>query len=325
MRVPKKIRLGNLPTPLELSCGLSELVAGKEIWVKRDDLTGTALTGNKVRKLELLAADAKEKGCDFLVTCGGIQSNHARATAIVASMLGMGSYLILRGEEPDYFQGNLLLDKILGARIKFITPLEYKNRNEIMQEACSELELEGKKGYIIPEGGSNALGSMGYVDAVCEIKSQLEEAGTEMDAVIVPLGSGGTYTGLLVGAKYFGWETKIIGVNVCDDQKYFRNKVKEISSDMNSLFKLDVKLEDDDIRIFDSYVGAGYAKSRREERDLISQIASKTGMFLDPVYTVKSFLGMQKEAENGGLDNVERILFWHTGGVFGLFSFNTLF
>jgi len=325
MRLPRKVRLANLPTRLEYSEKLSELIQ-KEIWIKRDDLSGTALTGNKVRKLEFLIAQAQDRGCDYLVTCGGIQSNHARATAIAASMFGMKSFLVLRGEASEEVQGNLLLDKIVGARIKFISKKEYTyHRHEIMENVCDSLAKEGSKGYIIPEGGSNALGSMGYLDAVCEIKSQLEEKNIELDAVFAPLGSGGTYTGLLVGAKYFYWNVKVFGVNVCDNETYFRNKIKEISSEMISEFRINIEVRDEDINICDGYVGFGYAKSRPEERELLCEVARTSGLILDPVYTVKALLGLKNEVMKGRLDGVNKILFLHTGGIFGVFPFHNLF
>jgi len=324
MKIPGKIKLANLPTKIEFSDKLSTLI-GKDIWVKRDDLSGTELTGNKVRKLEFLAADALEKGCDYLITCGGVQSNHARATAIVASKLGMGAFLVLRGEQPEDVQGNLLIDKLLGARIKFISHREYKKRAEIMESVRLLLEKEGKRGYIIPEGGSNSLGSMGYVEAVCEIKSQLEEENIQVDAVVSALGSGGTHTGLLVGAKYFDWHVRVIGVNVCDNASYFHSKIKEISSDMIEQYEINTDIKDEDIHILDGYVGLGYAKSRLEERELLREIAHSTGLIFDPVYTIKALFGLREEIRKGNLDGINKILFMHTGGIFGIFPMYNFF
>jgi len=324
MKIPGKIKLANLPTKIEFSEKLSKLI-GREIWVKRDDLSGNELTGNKVRKLEFLAADALEKGCDYLITCGGVQSNHARATAVVASKLGMGAFLVLRGEATQNIQGNLLIDKLLGARIKFISPREYKRRGDIMESIRLMLEKEEKRGYIIPEGGSNAIGSMGYAEAVCEIKSQLDEEKIQVDAVVSALGSGGTHTGLLVGAKYFNWQVNVIGVNVCDNASYFRSKIKEISDDMIKTYEINIEINDEDIHILDGYVGLGYAKSSPEEREFLCEVARSTGLIFDPVYTIKALLGLREEVRKGGLKGINKILFMHTGGIFGIFPMYNLF
>lgn len=197
----KRIRLANLPTKIEKLDRLSHEL-GKNIYIKRDDQTGTEISGNKIRKLEFSVGEALENNCDYLITCGGIQSNHARATAAVAAKLGLGSYLVLRGDEKEEAEGNLFLDKMLGANIRFVTSEEYKNhRTKIMEGIRIQLEEEGYKGYIIPEGASNAIGSLGYVNAMEEILEQEKELGIKFDAIVVTVGSGGTYAGLYYGNK----------------------------------------------------------------------------------------------------------------------------
>ena len=165
MILQEKIRIANLPTKIEKMEKLSKEL-GKNIFIKRDDQTGTEVSGNKIRKLEYAAKDALDKNCDYLITCGGIQSNHARATAAVAAKLGMGSYLVLRGREDNELEGNYFLDKILGAKIKFVTDEEYRNnRTVIMESIKNELSKKGHKAYILPEGASNGIGSLGYYNA----------------------------------------------------------------------------------------------------------------------------------------------------------------
>ena len=190
----KRIRLANLPTKIEKLDRLSHEL-GKNIYIKRDDQTGTEISGNKIRKLEFSVGEALENNCDYLITCGGIQSNHARATAAVAAKLGLGSYLVLRGDENEEVEGNLFLDKLLGAKIKFVTSEEYKNRAKIMDEIRMQLAKKGHKAYIIPEGASNGIGSLGYVNAMKEILEQEKEL-DKFDAIVVAVGSG-TYGDLL--------------------------------------------------------------------------------------------------------------------------------
>ena len=186
----KRIRIANLPTKIEKLNRLSDKL-GKNIFIKRDDQTGTEVSGNKIRKLEFSVGEALEKNCDYLITCGGIQSNHARATAAVAAKLGLGAYLVLRGNEEEETEGNLFLDKMLGANIKFITADEYKNhRAKIMVDIREQLENKGHKAYVIPEGASNGIGSLGYVNTMDEILKQEKELGIKFDAIVVTVGSG---------------------------------------------------------------------------------------------------------------------------------------
>src|SRR5690554_5327345 len=196
MNLGKSISLANLPTKIEKLEKLSKEL-GHEIYIKRDDQTGSEITGNKIRKLEYAVQEALDKGCDYLITCGGIQSNHARATAAVAAKLGLGAYLVLRGSEDNELEGNYFFDKLLGAKIRFVASEEYSNnRMEIMEEIKAKLEKEGYKPYIIPEGASNGVGSLGYCNAMEEILRQEKEIGIKFDAIAVTVGSGGTYAGL---------------------------------------------------------------------------------------------------------------------------------
>lgn len=317
---PPRLDLAYLPTPLERLPRLSERL-GVEVWVKRDDMTGALTTGNKVRKLEFLAAEAKAKGADVLVTCGGIQSNHARATAAIAARLGMGSYLILRGAPEDVPAGNLLLDRILGAEVRFVTPEEYKQRDTLFAQIEEELKQRGKTPYSIPEGGSNGVGAWGYIRAAEEIRFQEKTLGISFDSIVHAVGSGGTSAGLILGRRFFGLSARVLGVNVCDDRAYFVNRIREIGEDLAQRYKLpEGEIAEEEIDILDGYVGRGYAQNTPDELRQIVDLARLESVLLDPVYTGKAFRGMCDllQKEPGALGR--RILFLHSGGLFGVFA-----
>lgn len=317
MYIPEFIELANLPTKIEKLEKLSKLL-GKNIYIKRDDQTGTEVSGNKVRKLEFVVKEALNSGCDYLITCGGIQSNHARATAAVAAKLGLGSYLVLRGSEDNELEGNLFLDKILGAKIKFITPDEYKNqRAEIMEEIKNDLAKEGHKAYIIPEGASNGIGSFGYFKAMEEILNQEKEMGINFDAIVSTVGSGGTYTGLYYANKVNNNSKTVYGINIAADSEHFKNVTLDLIKEISQYTKVDINVEKDDIDILDGYAGLGYALSKQDEIDFIKYIAQLEGIILDPVYTGKAMYGLVEEIKKGTFNNHNNILFIHTGGLFG--------
>ena len=318
IQYPPRLKLANKFTTIEKLARISQAWGGPEIFVKRDDLTGMALSGNKIRKLEFVIADARENGADLLITCGGIQSNHARATAVAATKLGMKSYLVLRGEPSPLKDGNVFLDLLVGASIKYITPEDYRNRiMEIMENLADDLRKEGYSPYIIPEGASDAIGALGYLAATEEIIEQIKDL--SIDYVVCPVGSGGTYAGLMLGKKLFQQQYEVIGFNVCDDEEFFVNKIYKISSESIEKFNLPTKVVKDDIKIIDGYVGEGYALNRPEEIEFIKEVAQMEGLILDPVYTGKTMFGLKDQIEKGRFKKGERVLFLHTGGIFGLF------
>jgi len=324
-KIPR-LKLANLPTPIEKLERLSAEWGGPEIYVKRDDFTGIALSGNKIRKLEFVIADAMEKSADLLITCGGIQSNHARATAVAATRLGMKSYLILRGEAGSVKDGNELLDLLVGARIKYITPEDYSTRvNEIMAKLAEDLRKQGYRPYIIPEGASNDIGAFGYIAATEEIAEQIKQLKLKIDYVVCAVGSGGTYAGLLLGRRVFNQKYQVIGFNVCDDEAFFVEKVYKISNDAIKRFDLHTNIKRENIKIIDGYVGEGYARNRPEEIEFIRHVAQTEGLILDPVYTGKAMFGLKDQISKGRFKKGEKILFIHTGGVFGLFPKRKLF
>ena len=270
-----------------------------------------ALTGNKIRKLEYLLYDAQQKSKTRVITCGGIQSNHCRATAVAAAQLGLKCVLYLRTDSPptdsEQLTGNLKLSKTVGAEIRYISREEYKHRNSIMRDAAEPDD------YVIPEGGSNALGAWGYIRAVDEMVMQWDEPPT---SIICATGSGGTLAGLLIGLKRREVNIPAHGVCVCDDGPYFRQIVAAISAEASQKWPELPQITVDEVSIVEGYVGLGYALSTTEELSDIAMLARKTGLFFDPVYSGKAFRSMIYEPDKFG----ERPLFIHTGGIFGLLA-----
>ncbi len=326
LKIPEKIHLANLPTRIEKLERLSKALNGPEIYIKRDDQTGSELSGNKIRKLEYSLKEALDNGCNYLITCGGIQSNHCRATAAAAVKLGMKSCLVLRGEAGTSPAGNLLLDRLLGADIRFITADEYSNqRSEIMESIKQEMEQKGFRPYIIPEGASNGIGGFGYYTAMEEIIEQEKQMNTSFDCIVIATGSGGTYSGLWLANKLHNRTSDVYGISVGGDSEYFKDKIYDILHDSMKYMDVNVPIVKDEIRIIDGYVGRGYALSRPEELEFIHAFAKTEGIILDPVYTGKAMYGLTEEIKKGTFKKYKNILFIHTGGLFGLFSQGDLF
>ncbi|SNS41721.1 D-cysteine desulfhydrase [Anaerovirgula multivorans] len=326
MRLPVCISLANLPTKIERLERISKELGGINLYIKRDDQTGSEIAGNKVRKLEFTVKEALDKGCDTLITCGGIQSNHARATAAVAARLGLKSFLVLRSDETPVLEGNYFLDKLLGAEVKLITSKDYATaRNQIMKDLKESLEKAGHSPYIIPEGASNGIGNFGYFKAMEEIKRQEEEMGISFDGIVVSVGSGGTYGGLFLANKLYGYGKRIIGVNICDDADYFKDKISSILEESFQYIEETIDYRRDEIEIIEGYVGRGYALNNKKELDFIYKFSAMEGVILDPVYTGKAMYGLTEEIKKGNIKGIKNLLFIHTGGVFGLFPKKDLF
>ncbi len=315
LHYPRSVSLARLPTPLE-PLGPLGASLGVELWCKRDDLTGAALTGNKVRKLEFLLGDALGQGADSVLTCGGEQSNHCRATAIAASLCGLRSSLLLRVEDPSAppaLHDNSLLARWVGADIEWVSRAQYADRNRLFAERAEALRAAGRRPYIIPEGGSNAVGAWGYMRAVEELATQVPFGPLTL---VYAAGSGGTGAGLLLGVQRLGLPWRVVGINVCDDRDYFVRVIGDICDDFAARFG-GATIERSAIEIIDGYVGRGYALSTEAELTGLRDIARATGLLFDPVYTGKAFLALQAELKKG-TDLGKRILFLHTGGIFGL-------
>jgi D-cysteine desulfhydrase len=323
-QMPPRLPLANIPTPLQKMERLSQQ-AGVEIFFKRDDFTGSELSGNKVRKLEFIMADARAEGADTVLTCGGGQSNHCRATALAAVRAGLSSLLLLRTDDPDHppaVSGNILLDGLAGAEMVWITPDQYRRRDEVFEREAIRLRNTGRKPYIIPEGGSTALGAWGYVTAMRELVADLKHLdgdAVKPTTVICATGSGGTTAGLALGARLSGAAIRVAGVNVCDDRDYFTTIIDRICREFSQTWLPDDPSAVPPYEIVDGYVGRGYAQSRPEELAAIRDLVRLEGVVLDPVYTGKAYFGMMAELAKAPQVFGERIVFIHTGGLFGLF------
>jgi len=323
---PPSLKLAHLPTPVEKMRSLPEFPNLPNIYIKRDDLTGSELSGNKVRKLEFCMAEATAEGARVVITCGGVQSNHARATAVAAARLGLRPLLVLRGAEPAESDGNLFLDRLAGAEIRFITQEEYENVNEMMAHIARERSASGERAYVIPEGASYPPGVFGYIKAAEEIAATEKELGIEFNSIVIAVGSGGTYAGLLFGKRIFGLKATIVGINVLDTPAYFAGRIAGISEDFISAYGPRYHgapwfkpIKASEVEIAGGYEGPAYAVPAEEGLDLIRTFARKLGHFLDPTYTGKAMLGVIGEAAKGRWKKSDNVLFIHTGGIFSLF------
>ncbi|TKJ92264.1 D-cysteine desulfhydrase family protein [Paenibacillus sp. CFBP13512] len=324
--IPERIILANLPTKIEKLERISAQLQGPSIYIKRDDQTGTELSGNKIRKLEYCIREAIDQGCDTLITCGGIQSNHCRATAAAAAKLGLKAIVVLRGHDPDTYEGNLLLDHLLGAEVCWISSEDYRDhRMDIMHTIADEVSAKGQQAYVIPEGASSGIGAFGYFSALQEIVQQEQELGISFDAVIVAVGSGGTHGGLLLAQQLLPTSHRIIGINVCDDEDYFIKAITTVIEESAHYLDQSVTIPTEAIEIIDGYVGKGYAQSQPQELQCIKDLASLEGVILDPVYTGKAFYGLVEEIRKGTFQDLQNILFIHTGGLYGLFPHSASF
>jgi D-cysteine desulfhydrase len=297
-----------------------------ELWTKRDDFTGAELSGNKIRKLEYVLAEACAQGADTVLTCGGAQSNHCRATALAAARLGLGCTILLRTADPANpppLEANSLLDRLAGARIVWVSPEEYRQRETVFAREAQALKRAGRRPYVIPEGASDALGAWGYVRAMAELAAdiaRLDENGKKTTTVIHATGSGGTGAGLVLGKLILELDVRVVGINVCDDRDYFIKLSGDICREAIARYDLGLSFgAERDLEIVDGYVGAGYALSRPEELKLIAHVCRREGLVLDPVYTGKAFFGMVDQLKKNPQTFGERVVFLHTGGLFGLF------
>ncbi|MBS2012475.1 MAG: pyridoxal-phosphate dependent enzyme [Deltaproteobacteria bacterium] len=347
-----RVHLVHGPTPIVRRPALDDLV-GAEVWIKRDDATAGPESGNKLRKLEFLVADAMDRGARAIVTCGGLQSNHARATALVCAQMGLRSVLLLRvpdpakaREEPLPLSGNVLLDKLAGAEIRFVSPDEYRERSGMLEQARVDTEDKGLPTYIVPEGGSNGLGSLGYVEAMREVRRQIDLglAGPSrgegdasiphFDVVAHACGSGGTAAGVALGAARFGVAREAWAFPVCDDNAYFKKVIARIALEARShepslpeIAFLEpgtghAVAPDGAARMIvdDRAKGPAYAVMSEEQKRFLVRVARTTGMLFDPVYTGKALWGLAEAVANGDIRMGSRVLFLHTGGLPGLLA-----
>ena len=308
-----RLPLGVLPTPLYKLENLSREL-GRNLYIKRDDMTGTALGGNKIRKLEFLLADARNQGADTVLTAGGPQSNHAVLTAACAARLGMKAILVLK-KRGVLTAGNLILDHIFGADVRFVDTDSYRDVYAEMERIMEALRQEGHVPYFIPVGGSVPIGCLGYVRCAQEIARQAEALQVSFDAVFSATGSGGTYSGLTLGAKLFLPGTRSVGIGVCDDP--FAEISLQLMRETAALLEYQLPIGPEDVHIH-YQIGPGYAKSSPEGREAVYRLARSEGILVDPVYTGKALAGLFALLEQGY--EGENILFLHTGGAGALFA-----
>lgn len=317
---PDKLALAQTPTPFYLLERLSAELAGPRIWIKRDDLTGSATSGNKIRKLEYLLADALNQGCDTVITSGGVQSNHCRAVAILGAQLGLKVHLLLRSDTKPESVGNLLLDKLAGATISHYSVREFKRLDSLFKQWGDHYQQQGKKPYSIPTGGSNGIGLWGYASVAEELAEDFACHKLEPEAIVHATGSGGTQAGLMLGCHLQGIRSVVRGYAVCDNSDYFAGKISADLQDWKACYGADIAIEALVADTCDDYIGPGYGQAGPEIFDLIKRMAAMEGILLDPVYTGKAFFGLMEDIKKGRYSGDSDIVFIHTGGLFGLFA-----
>ncbi len=308
---PRRLELGFLPTPLQEASRLTRVLGGPRILLKRDDQTGLATGGNKARKLGYLLADALGEKATAVVTMGDLQSNHCRMTAAACRMLGLEPYLLLNGTRPAIPEGNLLLDAIFGAKLHFVAIDDATAVDRELAALADRARADGHCPYVIPMGGSNALGALGYVDALREL---LRQSAHQVDHVLVASGSGGTQAGLIAGAIGQSRPPLIHGVSVSRTRAKLEPRVSQLVAETAARMGA-VPPPADRVLVHDEYVGPGYAIMTEACRDAIRLVARTEGILLDPVYTGKAMAGLIDLTRAGRFDRDETIVFWHTGGV----------
>jgi len=318
----ERVELGFFPTPLEPLTRLGESL-GIQLDIKRDDYTGFGGGGNKVRKLEYLMADAVRQGINVIITTGGHQSNHARMVAAAARKFGMKPVLVLRGNSPESYQGNLLLDKLFGAELEFLDPDGYFTQiADAMQAHADAATARGEKALIIPLGGATPLGALGYVRAVEELDAQLKARGQQPpDVIVAPTGSGGTLAGLYVGARQYWPQTKIVGISVSAKAQWFQERISAMAQDCADLLQWPQSWSPEDIWIEDGFVGAAYGVPSEGGIEAIYRVAQAEGVLLDPVYTGKAMHGLISLVLEGKIQPNSRVIFVHCGGSPALYPF----
>ncbi len=307
------------PTPLHRLPRLSAEV-GLQVWCKRDDLTRLALGGNKLRKLEFLLREALDQGADTVVTIGAAQSNHARLTAAAAASLGLRTVLVLDGPFIGRGQGNLLLDDLLGAEVRLFSWEKRENGVALLERVAEELRAAGRRPYVIPLGGSNALGTLGYALAARELARQAEEKGLSPRAVVCATSSCGTQAGLVLGCAldHLPWE--VVGISVGEPAANLARTVARLASEGAELLGA-APIPEDEVTVLDGYAGPGYGRLDSTTTETIRRVASLEGILLDPVYTGKAMAGLLDQARRGRWKKGEAVVFLHTGGIPALFAY----
>lgn len=316
MKALPRLKIAQLPTPVEPMHRLSTALKGPRLWVKRDDQTGLAFGGNKTRKLEFLIAEAKAHGAHTLVTAGAVQSNHCRQTAAAAARFGFKCILVLSGEKPETITGNLLLDQLFEAEIVWT---EAEKRLQVLQETFERAWEAGKRPYQIPVGGSNPTGAAGYAYAIQELLGQVPP--DELPGwIVVASSSGGTQAGMVAGARLFGYSGKILGISIDEIAQALAARVAKLASETTEIMGAPQTIRPEDVLINDAFLGAGYGVMDKPEQEAIHLFATQEGLLLDPVYTGRAGAGLIELCRSGFFNAEDNVLFWHTGGGPALFA-----
>ncbi len=311
---PPRFHFAHLPTPIEPLPRLSQHLQGPRLLVKRDDQTGLAFGGNKTRKLEFLVADALARDATLLITGGAAQSNHCRQTAAAAARFGLACTLVLAGDPPAQRDGNLLLDTLLGARLVWTGS---RDRDTVMRQVEAEARAQGQRPYLIPYGGSNQVGALGYVFAMQELMKQK----VHPDWIVLASSSGGTQAGLMVGARLFGFQGRILGISIEKPEVALRQDIiADLATRTARHLGEDLTFTAEDVLVNDHYLGQGYGIMGAAEEEAIRLFARREGLLLDPVYTGRAAAGLLDLIRQGFFRADETVLFWHTGGTPALFA-----
>ena len=317
-----------LPTPLEQAARLSQVVGGTQILFKRDDLTGLSLGGNKIRNMEFIFGELLQKGCDSVITTAGVQSNMCRATAASASRLGLKCVLMLRGSGNEERQGNLLLDTLLGADVRFIpTEDPYDPRVEVwLEEAKQELERQGHCPYLLHLTGATAtVATCAYVDAAEELVGQFANMKLDPDYLYLTVGSGVTMAGLVLGFKHLGMRLQVVGVSSSAKTDFLVPRIVRHANQAAGFLGLSTRVNAGDFVVHDQYIGPGYARAYPSVVDAILLVAREEGLLLDPVYTGKCMHGLLDQISQGVVEKDHTVVFLHSGGAPNLFVQHELF
>jgi len=312
-----RANLGHWPTPLEELPRLTHRLGGPRLLIKRDDLSGLATGGNKTRALEFLLGDALSRNADTLLTAGSAQSNHARQTAAAAARCGLECHLVLRGPRPSQITGNLLLDELLHARIHWVAE---ESLDRAMERVAEGLRAVGRRPYVIPYGGSNALGILGYVAGMEEFATQIAERGMAVDRIVVASASGGQQAGLVLGKKALGLEVEVLGIATEKRRSEAVPFMLKLATSAAKRLGWGLSFDERDFTFLEEYLGKGYATPEQAEWDAIQLLAHSEGILVDPVYTGRALAGLIDLIRRGVIGPEETICFWHTGGTAGLFA-----
>jgi D-cysteine desulfhydrase len=319
MAVPARLQLAMAPTPIVKLDRLSRHL-GVELYFKRDDLTGLLESGNKVRKLEFLVGEALEQGADTLLTCGTLQSNCCRAVAAVAARLGLRAVLAVKGARPEAYDGNLLLNRLLGAEVRYLSEAEFAQMDQVFERLAEEIRARGGRPYVIPESGSNEVGALGYLECAVELAEQINHGAPRFDTVVITAFSGGSQAGLLMGKQLAGLPAEIVGVPIAFPADHVRGYIARTIDKAIRRFGFAIEVPKT-IHLLDGYQGAGRTGVSDEALHTIVRLAQQEGMLLDPVYTVKAFAGLTGTLARDPKALGQRVCFIHTGGLFSVFPF----